>query len=93
MATIAAPAPATQAFSLGSVLSGAWDLARNTFSQWVDSELGAEIALEQEAQASQAVQAAQQAPTGSAGPALSFNATTLALVGAAAVVVLLLLRR
>lgn len=93
MATVAAPAPATQAFSFGSVLSGAWDLARNTFSQWVDSELGAEIALEQEAQASQAVQAAQQAPAGSTGAAFSFNATTLALVGAAAVVVLLLLRR
>ena len=94
--TVMAPAPATQAFSLGSVLAGAWDTALGTFNRWIDSELGAEVALEQESINAQAQQEAEQAPVGAggvhvAGYGISWAAIGVAL-GAAALLFMLLRR-
>lgn len=92
-------ATAPRTYDFGSVLGDVWNTALGSFNKWVDHELGADIALEHEAQLSAAqIQADnspvvdQTAPGFLQGSVGGFNVTTLALVAGAALVVVLLWR-
>lgn len=73
-----------------------FDAGLNTFEKWVDHELGADVAIEQQTRTEAAQIQAAQSPavdyTASAAVA-GFNVWTLAAVGGGLLLILLLLRR